>query len=104
MKIAQVSPLWESVPPKTYGGTEFVVYLLCRDPVDQRHEVTLFASGDSVVSNLPNVELVSTVHTSLRSQGIKNGDAHAVLHENQLIGNVLEKADQFDVIHTHLGY
>ena len=48
MRIAQVSPLWESVPPKLYGGTERIVSYLTEELVRQGHEVTLFASGDSV--------------------------------------------------------
>jgi hypothetical protein len=48
MRIAQVAPLYESVPPKLYGGTERVVYNLTEELIDQGHEVTLFASGDSL--------------------------------------------------------
>ena len=48
MRIAQVSPLWESVPPKLYGGTERIVSYLTEELVRQGHQVTLFASGDSV--------------------------------------------------------
>ena len=48
MKIAQVAPLYESVPPKYYGGTERVVSYLTEELVHQGHEVTLFASGDSI--------------------------------------------------------
>ena len=47
MKIAQLSPLWESVPPQLYGGTERIVSYLTEELVRQGHEVTLFASGDS---------------------------------------------------------
>ena len=50
MKIAQVAPLYESVPPRTYGGTERVVSYLTEELVAQGHEVTLFASGDSVTA------------------------------------------------------
>ena len=50
MKIAQVSPLYESVPPKLYGGTEGVVSYLTEQLVDHGHDVTLFASGDSVTN------------------------------------------------------
>ena len=55
MRIAQVSPLYESVPPKLYGGTERVVYNLTEELIARGHEVTLFASGDSVT----NARLVS---------------------------------------------
>ena len=47
MKVAQVAPLYESVPPKRYGGTERVVSHLTEELVEMGHEVTLFASGDS---------------------------------------------------------
>ena len=48
MRIAQIAPLWECVPPPTYGGTELVASLLTDELVRRGHEVTLFASGDSV--------------------------------------------------------
>jgi hypothetical protein len=50
MRIAQVAPLYESVPPKYYGGTERVVSYLTEELVREGHEVTLFASGDSITS------------------------------------------------------
>lgn len=50
MRIAQVAPLWESVPPKLYGGTERIVSYLTEELVWQGHEVTLFASGDSTTT------------------------------------------------------
>ena len=62
MRIAQVAPLYESVPPKYYGGTERVVSYLTEELVRQGHEVTLFASGDSET----NARLVATCRRSLR--------------------------------------
>jgi len=62
MRIAQVAPLFESVPPKYYGGTERVVSYLTEELVRQGHEVTLFASGDSVTS----ARLVAPCERSLR--------------------------------------
>ena len=62
MKIAQVSPLAESVPPKAYGGTERIVSYLTEELVRQGHEVTLFASGDSTT----RAELQATVPTAIR--------------------------------------
>jgi glycosyltransferase involved in cell wall biosynthesis len=50
MRIAQVAPLWETVPPVAYGGIELVVALLTEELVRRGHEVTLFASGDSTTS------------------------------------------------------
>jgi hypothetical protein len=62
MRIAQVSPLYESVPPKLYGGTERVVSYLTEELVAQPHDVTLFASGDSVT----NARLVASSPCALR--------------------------------------
>ena len=62
MKIAQVAPLYESVPPKLYGGTERVVSYLTEELVEMGHEVTLFASGDSVTA----ARLIPACPTSLR--------------------------------------
>ena len=62
MRIAQVAPLYESVPPKYYGGTERVVSYLTEELVRQGHEVTLFASGDSET----NARLVAACRRSLR--------------------------------------
>jgi hypothetical protein len=63
MKIAQVAPLMESVPPRLYGGTERIVSYLTEELVRMGHEVTLFASGDSITS----AQLVGCVPTALRS-------------------------------------
>ena len=62
MKIAQVAPLYESVPPKLYGGTERVVSYLTEELVHQGHQVTMFASGDSVTQ----ARLVAACPRSLR--------------------------------------
>jgi glycosyltransferase involved in cell wall biosynthesis len=62
MKIAQVAPLFESVPPRAYGGTERVVSYLTEALTEQGHEVTLFASGDSATA----ATLVPVVERSLR--------------------------------------
>ena len=62
MRIAQVAPLFESVPPKLYGGTERVVSYLTEELVRQGHEVSLFASGDSQTA----AELVPCCDTALR--------------------------------------
>ena len=62
MRIAQVAPLYESVPPKYYGGTERVVSYLTEELVQQGHDVTLFASGDSITS----AQLAATTQCSSR--------------------------------------
>jgi glycosyltransferase involved in cell wall biosynthesis len=97
MKIAQVSPLFESVPPKLYGGTERVVAYLTEELVAQGHEVTLFASGDSVTS----AQLVATTDRALRlDRQCKDTLAHQMvqLHE------VMCLAQRFDIIHWHIDY
>lgn len=97
MRIAQISPLYESVPPKAYGGTERVVSYLTEELVNQGHDVTLFASGDSQTS----AELVAGCRESLRlGEGYRNqANRHMLLLEE-----VAESAYEFDVIHSHLHY
>jgi glycosyltransferase involved in cell wall biosynthesis len=94
MKIAQVAPLAESVPPKLYGGTERIVSYLTEELVRQGHEVTLFASGDSSTA----AELHALVPTALRlTPSIKDPSACVALQLEWL----RERADEFDVIHFH---
>jgi glycosyltransferase involved in cell wall biosynthesis len=98
MKIAQVSPLWESVPPKLYGGTERVVSYITEELVRQGHEVTLFASGDSQT----NAHLKPACPHALRLHtGLLNRDAPMILMQEQALGT---DADQFDIIHSHLDF
>lgn len=96
MKIAQLAPLWETVPPKTYGGTELVVYSLCEQLCQQGHDVTLFASGDSRTS----ANLDSCVKIPMR----ESGTGMPCYYENLSMSNLLAKADEFDIIHNHLGF
>ena len=98
MKIAQVAPLHESVPPKLYGGTERVVSYITEELVKQGHEVTLYASGDSQTS----ARLRSVCERALRLDG---GKLLAPLaHHLNLIETVAQEADEFDVVHFHLDY
>jgi glycosyltransferase involved in cell wall biosynthesis len=98
MKIAQVAPLYESVPPQLYGGTERVVSYLTEELVRQGHDVTLFASADSRTS----ARLQSTGEPSLRLQG---GTLVAPLaHHLLLIEKVAQQANEFDVVHFHVDY
>jgi glycosyltransferase involved in cell wall biosynthesis len=97
MRIAQVAPLIESVPPKHYGGTERIVSYLTEELVRAGHEVTLFGSGDSVTS----ARLVAPCQRSLRkNERCKDPIAREVI----LIDHVVEHAREFDVIHFHTGY
>ncbi len=97
MKIAHVSPLYESVPPVTYGGTERVVSYLTEELVAQGHEVTLFASGDSQTS----AKLVPGSKRSLRLSG--NCIDHLAYHI-AMLDDVMRMAPEFDVIHFHIDY
>jgi glycosyltransferase involved in cell wall biosynthesis len=97
MRIAQVSPLYESVPPKTYGGTERVVSWLTEELVRMGHEVTLFASGDSMTS----ARLVPVCKNSLRAD--PNCKDPLAPHYTML-EMVFNEKDSFDVIHFHVDY
>ncbi len=98
MKIAQVAPLYESVPPKLYGGTERVVSYLTEELVRQGHQVTLFASGDSSTS----AELRSICDRALRLEGNKIVDP--IAHHIRMLELVMQEASTFDVIHFHSDY
>ncbi|MCX7592908.1 MAG: glycosyltransferase family 4 protein [Fischerella sp.] len=97
MRIAQVAPLWERVPPPGYGGTELVVGLLTDELVRRGHEVTLFASGDSLT--LANLESVHPRALRLDSN-IKEYSVYDMLQ----LSRVYEAASEFDIIHSHMGY
>lgn len=95
LRIAQVSPLWYPVPPKGYGGTEFVVSKLTEGLVKRGHKVTLFASGDSKTS----AKLVSVTDKNLYSRNVP------WLAPNYNIQNLIEafsREKDFDIIHTHI--
>src|ERR1700682_4591786 len=97
VKIAQVSPLYESVPPKMYGGTERVVSYLTEELVAQGQDVTLFASGDSQTS----AKLVPGTKTSLR---LSNNSVDHLAHHIAMLDDVMRMAPEFDVIHFHIDY
>ncbi|NTU68518.1 MAG: glycosyltransferase family 4 protein [Chlorobiaceae bacterium] len=98
LKIAQVAPLIESVPPKKYGGTERVVYNLTEGLVAEGHEVTLFASGDSTT----NARLVAPVSGSLR---LGRKVHSAIMMHMLMLSKVYEEMEgEFDIIHSHLEY
>ena len=96
MRIAQVAPLYESVPPKLYGGTERVVHYLTESLVKQGHDVTLFASGDSLTS----ATLVPCSEQALRLGKSTLPYAHHIL----MLEQVFQAADDFDVIHFHCDF
>ncbi|MDM9384985.1 glycosyltransferase family 4 protein [Chlorogloeopsis sp. ULAP01] len=96
MKIAQVAPLWERVPPPTYGGIELVVSHLTDELVRRGHEVTLFASGDS--QTLARLEAVYPRALRL-DPNVKEYTAYEMLELSQ----VYHRAAEFDLIHSHVG-
>jgi glycosyltransferase involved in cell wall biosynthesis len=97
MRIAQVAPLYESVPPKFYGGTERVVSYLTEEFVSMGHDVTLFASGDSETA----AELVPCCKEALR---LDPGCVDPMVHHILMLERVLQAASRFDVIHFHCDY
>lgn len=96
MRIAQVAPLWERVPPPAYGGIELVVGLLCDELVRRGHEVTLFASGDSIT--LAKLESVHPQALRL-DPTVKETSIYEMLQ----LTRVYERASEFDIIHSHMG-
>jgi glycosyltransferase involved in cell wall biosynthesis len=97
MRIAQLAPLAESVPPKLYGGTERVVAWLVDELVDLGHEVTLFASGDSLTKG----ELHPVWPRALRL-GRRGADPNAAC--SLLLEAIAKRASEFDVIHSHIDW
>jgi glycosyltransferase involved in cell wall biosynthesis len=97
MRIAQIAPLTEAVPPKLYGGTERVIHWLTEELVALGHDVTLFASGDSRTS----AKLEAGWPRALRLDGAVR-DANA-LHL-AMLENVRRRAHEFDFLHFHLDY
>ncbi len=97
MKIAQVAPLYESCPPRLYGGTERVVSYLTEELVRQGHDVTLFASGDSETSS----RLHAPCAHSLR---LNAGDGVGLAYHLVMLHHVRSSADAYDIIHFHADY
>ena len=95
MKIAQIAPLIESVPPPLYGGTERIVSCLTEELVRLGHEVTLFASADSITS----AELAPCCHRALR---LDDTVRDIVPHYMLMVDKVRERADDFDLLHFHI--
>jgi glycosyltransferase involved in cell wall biosynthesis len=95
MKIAQIAPLCESVPPKLYGGTERIVSYLTEELVRQGHDVTLFASGDSITT----AKLVPCSDMALRlNPAVKDH----LPHHLAMLEEIRRCADDFDVLHFHV--
>jgi glycosyltransferase involved in cell wall biosynthesis len=97
LRIAQVAPLYESVPPKLYGGTERVVSYLTEELVSQGHDVTLFASGDSVTKS----RLIPSTDCALR---LNPASIDTLAHHILMLEQVSRRHDEFDVLHFHIDY
>src|SRR6201988_3337078 len=97
MHIAQVAPLTEAIPPKFYGGTERVVSWLTEQLIALGHEVTLFASGDSVT----NAHLIPACKKALR---LDPDCKDPIPHHLVMIEEVFARAEEFDLIHFHTDY
>lgn len=95
LRVAQVGTIWETTPPKTYGGTERVTHDLTEELVRQGHKVTLFATADSKTS----AKLEHTTRHALYRKGI---DWNNFLYPLEHIANAFERAEEFDIIHMHL--
>jgi glycosyltransferase involved in cell wall biosynthesis len=97
LRIAQVAPLFESVPPRLYGGTERVLAYLCRQLRRHGHDVTLFASGDSS----GDIRLKPGCPMSLRASRL---DRFGVAYHLPMLNEVYENAHSYDIIHFHIDY
>jgi glycosyltransferase involved in cell wall biosynthesis len=97
MRIAQVAPLYECVPPKLYGGTERIVSYLTEELVRQGHEVTLFASGDS----LTNANLIAISPRALR---LDTECIDQLAHHVRMLETVVAHQNDYDLIHFHIDY
>ena len=96
MRIAQVAPLYESVPPQLYGGTERIASYLTEELVRQGHDVTLFASGDSET----RARLIAPCRQALRLSGSIDCLAHHIV----MLEEVFRRIDEFDLVHFHIDY
>src|ERR1700687_4598797 len=95
MKIAQIAPLMESVPPRLYGGTERIVSYLTEELVRLGHEVTLFASADSITA----ASLVGCASMALRlDSNVRDPIPYYML----MLDRVRARAEEFDILHFHI--
>lgn len=96
MRIAQIAPLAEAVPPKLYGGTERVVWWLTEALVDLGHDVTLYASADSETS----ARLIPCAPQALRLAGVNDHVASTLA----MVDRVLREADRYEMLHFHIDF
>jgi glycosyltransferase involved in cell wall biosynthesis len=98
MRIAQVAPPFETVPPTRYGGTEFVVSTLTEELVRRGHDVTLFAAGDSSTT----ARLVPVIDQALWHHPVAYRDF--LPFWNVILGTLASRLDEFDIVHSHLDH
>jgi len=99
LRIAQVSPLWTRIPPATYGGVELLMKLLIDELVARGHDVTLFGTGDCTTS-----ARLHAVGDANLCDLLARGEAYMFeYYANGVMADVLKRADEFDIIHSHLG-
>jgi len=96
MKIALLAPLWETVPPIAYGGTELVVYILCEELIKKGHDVTLYATACSKTS----AKLKPVIQEPMRKSNVK----FPIHCELKAISELGKDHKKFDIIHNHMGY
>lgn len=104
MRIAQIAPLWELVPPCTYGGTELVVHNLTETLVKRGHEVTLFAAQGS--STAAHLHPCAPISLRCMEERFKKDKTHCTVmgYELKMLETVFSHAEQFDIIHNHIGF
>lgn len=104
MRIAQIAPLWEPVPPPTYGGSELIASLLTEELVRRGHEVVLYATANSKTSAklVPIIpEGFREAKTDLRCD---RNATHIMATELRMLGQAFNEAGSFDVVHNHIGF
>src|ERR1700680_3165316 len=95
MKIGQIAPLMESVPPRLYGGTERIVSYLTEELVRLGHEVTLFASGDSITA-------AQLVRCALMGRRLNPKVGDPLPYHMLMLDRVRASAGEFDILHFHI--
>jgi glycosyltransferase involved in cell wall biosynthesis len=99
LRIAQLSPLWSVIPPRTYGGIELLMKLLIDELVARGHDVTLFSSADCVTT----AKLYPVCELNLTDLTTNNAAYQFEYYANSMVGELLQHARSFDIAHFHVG-
>ena len=99
LRIAQLSPLWSAIPPRTYGGIELVMKLLIDELVARGHDVTLFSSADCVTAG----KLRPVCEANLTDLTASNAAYQFEYYANSMVAEALQHARSFDILHFHVG-